>query len=122
MINIVIYRRGRTVGVLLLISALFSAGCNTGRKPVYPVEGRVLVNGKAAPRAIVTFNPVGDTSATAVRPVGHADETGKFTLTTYTEADGAPAGDYDVTLTWYLATRASNRSDDYVSNNYLPDP
>src|SRR5205823_1996593 len=87
---------------LLLLLSLLAAGCGDPRKPVYPVEGTVLVDGKPAARAIVTFQPVGDNSPTAVRPVGHVDEKGKFTLTSYRQDDGAPEGEYAVTVTWYL--------------------
>jgi hypothetical protein len=121
MTNLVIYSRGPgLLGFLAGGMALLAVGCGGGRKPVYPVEGQVFVDGKAAARAVVTFHPVGDTGTTAVLPVGHADETGKFTLTSYRENDGAPEGEYDVTVTWHLATRTPGRSEDYVPKNYLP--
>jgi hypothetical protein len=119
MTNLVIYER--LAGVLFVgLGALLSVGCGGGRKAVHPVRGHVFVDGKAAAYAVVTFHPVGGASNSGVTPVGHADETGKFALTTYHEADGAPEGDYDVTVTWFRAARASAIGDEYVSKNYLP--
>jgi hypothetical protein len=100
-------------------------GCaKAGRKPVYPVRGQLLVEDKPAANAIVTFHPVGHTGPDAVHPVGHVDERGHFTLTSYETGDGAPEGEYQVTVTWYRATKARGRSgggDEYDSRNYLPE-
>ena len=114
--------RGFRPRLLILLACMspFALGCGDGRKPVFPVEGQVLVDGKPAARAVVTLHPVGDTSPTAIHPVGHVDDSGKFTLTSYREADGAPEGDYAATVTWFRATRISSHGDDYVSKNYLP--
>ena len=48
------------------------------------------------------------------------DDQGRFTLTSYKEGDGAPPGEYRVTVVWYLAQRARPGSEDTVSANYLP--
>jgi hypothetical protein len=106
--------------IWMLPLALFAAGCGKDRQPVYPVEGQLLVDGKPAARAVVTFHPVDDATAGAVRPVGHVDDSGRFTLTSYKEGDGAPPGDYAVTVTWYRATKTADGSGDYVARNYLP--
>jgi hypothetical protein len=49
-----------------------------------------------------------------------ADEQGRFTLTTFRQGDGAPAGDYVVTVQWFLATPTPDRSGEYLTVNYLP--
>ena len=54
-----------------------------------------------------------------VRPVGQVDKNGYFTLTSYANGDGAPEGEYQVTVVWYLATRTSG--DDTIARNYLPE-
>jgi hypothetical protein len=97
-------------------------GCGPGRKPVHPVQGKVLVQGQPAARALVTFHPVDAAADTEVlRPVGQADEQGNFTLTTYRQGDGAPAGEYRVTVQWLLATPVNQQTrDEYVTVNYLP--
>jgi hypothetical protein len=110
--------------MLLCLALLGCPACAAnGRKPVYPVRGRVLVEGKPATQAMVTFHPVGEGGPEAVHPVGHVDEQGYFTLTSYVTGDGAPEGEYRVAVVWYLATRTRNpaEGDDYQTQNYLPE-
>jgi hypothetical protein len=85
------------VGVPLVLAA----GCSDGRKPVYPVQGQVLWKGKAPAGAQVVFHPVGQTDKESLRPAGQVDKEGKFNLTTFSAGDGAPAGDYEVTVDWW---------------------
>jgi hypothetical protein len=88
---------------LALLAAFFCAsGCGPQRKAVYPVRGRVLVDGKPAAHAQVAFHAVD--AAGDPHPVGNADGDGYFSLTTYKQGDGAPAGEYLVTVLWVLAT------------------
>ena len=76
-----------------LILASASAGC-AGKKPV-SVDGVVTLDGKPVPRAAVTFAPEG-----GGRPaVGVTGTDGSFELTTFTPGDGAPPGEYRVTVT-----------------------
>jgi hypothetical protein len=90
----------RLACLLLAAAALLVSSCGRkGRKPVFPVSGTVLVNGKAAPEAIVYFHPVAD-DPPPVLPYGQVNESGGFTLSTYESGDGAPAGDYIVTIEW----------------------
>jgi hypothetical protein len=80
-------------GGLALALALLAAGCGESRKPVFPVQGKVLdAEGKPASGAKLIFHPIDDKDPNAVRPVGVADESGSFTLTSYNKGDGAPAG------------------------------
>jgi hypothetical protein len=91
---------------------------------VHPVRGKLLVDGQPAVRAQVTFHSVTDKRPEAVHPVGHVDEQGQFTLSSYHKGDGAPEGEYQVTVVWYLATPNPNRArggEEYLSVNYLPE-
>jgi hypothetical protein len=106
---------------LTLTLALLSTACANGRKPVYPVRGKVFVEGKPAAKALVTFHPVADKSPETIRPVGEVDDQGQFTLTTYANGDGAPEGEYEVAISWLLATRASRSTEDFYTKNYLPE-
>jgi hypothetical protein len=96
------------------------AGCGKSADGLYPVHGRVLYNGRPAAHAQVTLHPVNDATRAGVRPVGQADDKGEFTLTSFTTGDGAPAGEYRVTVVWFLASPARPGSEDTVSANYLP--
>ena len=89
-------------GWILALGILLVAGCGgSGRKPVFTVRGKVLTaDKKPAAGALVTFHPVAAAPKDTERPSGHVDEQGNYQLTTYLENDGAPAGDYAVTIVW----------------------
>jgi hypothetical protein len=89
------------------VAALGLASCTRGdgRKATVPVAGKVLVNGKPAEHATVVFHPVGGAGPDAVRPRGKVGPDGAFALTTYDGGDGAPAGEYRVTVELWLAGR-----------------
>jgi hypothetical protein len=83
--------------------ALFCCSCgNTNRKPVFPVRGQVSFSGQFLPGALVVFHPLDEADQEAVRPQGHVGPDGAFALTTYEPGDGAPAGDYRVTVELWL--------------------
>jgi hypothetical protein len=87
-----------TAGLAFL---LVLAGCGPSRKPVFPVKGQLLdAEGKPATGAKVIFHRSGEADKNAVYPTGVVDEAGAFSLTTYDKGDGAPAGDYAVTVEW----------------------
>ena len=101
----------------LAIASLACCSCRPrAEQPLSPVTGRVLVNRQPAERALVVFHPIGD--ANAVRPHGEVGPDGSFTLSTYGVNDGAPAGDYRVTVEWWLAS--GRRGDDSPPANRLP--
>jgi hypothetical protein len=66
---------------------------------LYAVEGKVLVNGEPAENLNVAFHPQGR-DKNRLCPVGRTNNKGIFHLTTRADADGAPAGKYNVTLVW----------------------
>src|SRR5436309_2312718 len=91
-------RRAWLLGCCLV---LLAAGCGDDRKPLYPVQGRVLFEDRPPPQALVVFHPLGDQGKEAVRPRGQVGPDGSFTLTTHNPGDGAPAGAYAVTVEWW---------------------
>src|SRR5947209_5687537 len=106
-----------TGGVL----GLCLGGCSEAEKPTYPVRGQVLIEGKPAARALVAFHPVGATGREAVHPAGQADEQGNFTLTSFAAGDGAPPGEYQVTVVCLVPIKVRNRNDDEtITRNVLP--
>lgn len=96
----------RTGLIFVAALAFLGPGCESSeqRKPVYPVRGRVLFDGKPTPHALVVFHPLGTEDKDAVRPRGQVGPDGFFTLTTYEPGDGAPAGDYQVTVELWLSS------------------
>jgi hypothetical protein len=87
--------------------ALAAGGTGCGRTeadhpPCYPVRGTVTYNGKPATGAIVRFWPAGagPTDWKVVKPEAMVGEDGSFQLLSYTPGDGAPVGEYAVTVRW----------------------
>lgn len=77
------------------------SGCGDDRLPLYPVQGRVLDGqGQPAIGAQVYFHSASGGSEGIPTPVGKVDDQGDFHLTTYVEGDGAPEGEYAVTIIW----------------------
>jgi hypothetical protein len=79
------------------------------RIPLFPVQGKVLLDGKPLAHAFVVFRPVGEAGPQGLHPRAQADTDGIFVLSTYESEDGAPAGEYKVTVQKYKApTDADN--------------
>jgi hypothetical protein len=85
---------------------MLCAGCSEDgpeleRIPVVPATGTVLIKGMAAAGAHVRLHPVdAGVGKRGLYPEGTTDEAGKYTLSTYVAGDGAPPGDYRVSVTW----------------------
>ena len=89
------------------------AGCGTKGPELHPVKGTVLVNKKAAAHATVVLHPVSPATPDTPKPRGKVNADGSFSLTTHTEGDGAPEGEYRVTVEQWLA---GARADDPPAN------
>lgn len=99
-------RVGKTVALLTITLLLSSCSKGTKSEPVYPVEGQVFFNGSPTPGAYVVFHPIGKTTAETIRPSAHVQPDGSFHIGTFTGQDGAPEGNYVVTVEWRkLVTR-----------------
>jgi hypothetical protein len=87
--------------------ALLGDGCNAhpDRLPVYPVRGKVLYQGQPAAGAYVSFHPADPDAKLPVGPRAVVGGDGSFVLSTYVKEDGAPAGDYVVTVEWRKPVR-----------------
>lgn len=89
----------RSVCLLLALSLLLGCAETNDWPKRYPVSGKVTVDGKPVVRAMVVFHPV------SPRPDGKkiasstfTNDDGTFQLTTYDAGDGAPPGEYKVTI------------------------
>lgn len=88
-----------TLAAVSVALACTSCGkSDDGRTPVYPVTGKVVVNGEPANNAQVFLHP--QDASLKLFPHGRVDSDGSFQLSTYELNDGAPAGDYRVTIVW----------------------
>ena len=70
--------------------------------PVYPVTGVVRVQGNEADNAQVILHPLNPPAIDGLttRPMASAGPDGAFAITTFTTGDGAPPGEYAVTIEW----------------------
>ncbi|MCE9530382.1 MAG: hypothetical protein K8T89_04510 [Planctomycetes bacterium] len=86
---------------VLVLGLMVCTGC--GSKPrTYRVAGVVKVNGQPATGANVTLHPASDSGMKSIqqRPFGKVKEDGSFELSTFSANDGAPAGEYVLTIYW----------------------
>ena len=81
-------------------TVLLASCAGERREPVYAVGGKVLADGKPAEGALVMFHQVGADQKTAVKPSGRTGPDGTFRMSSYTANDGAPEGEYAVTIVW----------------------
>lgn len=87
------------------------AGCGSGRPPTYPAAGTVTAGGKPARGAVVTLIPADARKPPLTSyPRGEVGADGRYTLTTFSPGDGAPAGAYKVTLRWPVASAGKEKA------------
>lgn len=103
-------RTGRSAVVLFvgILTVTFVAACGTkkleikGKLPVFPVKGKVTMDGQPISGATLYFFPVSKfpPKAAQLQPHAKTEEDGSFQVSTYDSFDGAPAGEYRVTVSW----------------------
>jgi hypothetical protein len=94
--------RGKALLLILVLAVFGCSKTEEGRMTVYPVSGRVTVNGQPAGGAIVVFYGATPdlTGPGTPAPEGTTDAHGEFRLRSYDPDDGAPAGEFKVTVIW----------------------
>jgi hypothetical protein len=92
-------------GVLVGMLVLWTFGCGSkvaDRLPVFPTTGQLKIQGQSPSGAFVVLHPHGmpgkGPDGVVVRPHGVVHCDGTFELTSYETGDGAPAGEYSVTI------------------------
>lgn len=97
------------VAFIVLTLSVIATGCGEkgGARPApaktFPVKGTVTYQGKPLPEALVLFRSK-DGKWTAS---GRTDTDGKYKLTTFNPGDGAPAGEYLVSVTAFESPSAA---------------
>jgi hypothetical protein len=95
---------------LLALCGLVLCGCGAEevRPDLQPARGTLTINGRPALGAMLVLHPAGaepfDSRGTRPRATVAGD--GSFELTTYQTGDGAPVGDYDVAVLWFVDPNA----------------
>ena len=83
---------------------VLAAGCGEPalqRTSVFPTTGSITVKGQPAHGAIVVLHPQNAAAPSGLTPRANVDEQGRFAVSTYDRGDGAPEGDYVVTVMWF---------------------
>ena len=92
---------------VLAVSAVGCGGSDKNRVVVHPVQGAIQFRGQPVEGAFVSLHP--KTSAEGVpNPRATVAKDGSFTVSTYDGNDGAPEGEYVVTVQWYKPVRQGN--------------
>ncbi len=73
-----------------------------------PVKGKVLVDGKPVTNIWVTLHPENETKESLL-PKAQSDASGNFAVGTYIGADGAPPGNYKITVEWLTYNQFGGR-------------
>ncbi len=101
----------RVLAVGLLV--LMLAGCSKRHGvTLYPVRGKVLLNGEPAKDVNIMFSPVTpiEVEGHALAPAAVTEEDGSFRLMSFDPDDGAPAGDYTVTVIFPMSRYSKSLS------------
>jgi hypothetical protein len=108
-----------------LVALILGVGCGgEDRLEVSQVRGRVVYKGRGVPRATVIFFPQGATvdEVGTMRPFAYADDEGNFELKTYVDGDGAPPGDYRVSIIASSTTAPGQLTKDRSGGAAAPAP
>ena len=111
-------RRTGAALVAVLAATILSCSREPARPPLHPVQGSVTVRNKPAVKAFVVLRPVAAGPSKEALPRGEVGPDGTFRIGTYSDADGAPAGEYVVTITW-PETRTDSKTGDEIIEDRL---
>jgi hypothetical protein len=79
--------------------SLFLPGCGGATGPVcHPVAGKILYQSQPLAEAMVVFHPLAAPTEKSPQPIATTDGAGRFALTTLKSGDGAPLGEYAITV------------------------
>lgn len=102
----------------LLVAAVGCGGSSApDRVAVFPVQGAVTFKGQPMPGAMLVLNPKTPTESVPA-PRAQVDKDGNVKVSTYDGGDGAPAGEYVVTVQWYKPIK--NGNDVVAGPNVVP--
>lgn len=97
------------LALTFLAFAIFPVvGCGeaeSGRVPVHPVLGAIQFHGQPIVGAFVSLHSKSGAGTEVPKPRATVGPDGSFTLTTYEGQDGAPEGEYVLTVQWYKPVR-----------------
>lgn len=108
-------------GMFLVVAVLLAVGCGQAAKEapvaVHPAKGTITFKGQPIPGAMLTLHPKTEI-AEVPKPRANVGKDGAFHLTTFAGNDGAPEGEYTVTIVWYKPIKHGN--DVQAGPNVIP--
>ena len=107
------------LGAMLLVAV--GCGSSDTRPSVYQTTGKISFKGAAPAGAIVALHPKDQAAFTGcpVVPSGLVKPDGSFDLTSFAPGDGAPPGDYVLTVEWHK-TSSGSEENRVLGPNLLP--
>ncbi len=101
---------GSVAAVLVLSALVFRPSLfgNTNRVRVYRTQGTAVCDGQPMPNATVYLHPIGGAAPDVPRPRAVVRDDGTFVVGTYGKDDGAPPGDYKITVEWFAPGEQKN--------------
>jgi hypothetical protein len=78
------------------------------RVAVHPAAGTITFKGQPAHGAFVTLHPKAAPAESVPTPRANVDKDGSFNVSTFNSGDGAPEGEYVVTVHWYKLIKNGN--------------
>lgn len=88
------------LGLTMTITCL-GCGGEDWQAATHPAQGRITINGEPPAGAVIELHSTGEQpDVRNSRPWAVVQEDGSYTLSTYETGDGAPVGDYAVTVRW----------------------
>jgi len=114
------YHLAGGLAAMVFIYVFFPTGSSgkPARVPVIPAQGKADFEGKPIPEAAIFLHPVGAKTPPFPRPRAVVRSDGTFVVGTYTKDDGAPPGEYKVTVQWFQ--RIGTAGNDLLPINLLP--
>jgi hypothetical protein len=76
------------------------SGCDEGEPACFRVAGQVIRGNRPLADAVVILHPISADHPVILKPVARTDADGRFRVSTYETNDGAPPGDYVITVEW----------------------
>ena len=114
--------RSLAAGILLCSVTGCGESPNPNAREVTPVRGTISFRGKPIPDATVRFHPsspVNDGKPIVI-PRGHVNNSGEFVVSTYQAGDGAPVGEYQLSVSWQGPLKGVDEDEEDRLKELLP--
>src|SRR5439155_1310480 len=97
-LNALVQRARPMLGIVVV--SFLATSCSKKGPALYRVHGKVFFEGQPIPGALVILHPLKDPGGKTAKPRALAGPDGSFQVFTEVADDGAPPGDYAVTVVW----------------------